>query len=260
MKKLCYLLSVAVHALLLLIVLNTRFLVTIRPDPPRVVVVSLAEPPLDLATAGPGWRLRGGKAGATAPGDGKSGSHAVRGKREGAGVAPRGSDLTFPAPAKFSLAPGTNGDFRLAPVGRSPEPWAIPIGPGPGPAPRLLKYRANAYRPGAAPGGDGGVFLLPFAISEKAVADWTETVLARIERNWTIPASGRLAFSGRVQITLTIERQGSERSLVIDDASVPAPLTLAALHAVQASLPLPPLPENVAAESLAFTFVFAYNG
>jgi TonB family protein len=113
---------------------------------------------------------------------------------------------------------------------------------------------------GAAPGGDGGVFLLPFAISEKAVADWTETVLARIERNWSIPASGRLAFSGRVQITLTVERQGSDRSLVIDDSSVPAPLTQAALHAVQASLPLPPLPENVAAESLAFTFVFAYNG
>ncbi len=63
-----------------------------------------------------------------------------------------------------------------------------------------------------------------------------------------------------MQITLTIERQGGERSLVIDDADVPEPLTLAALHAVQASLPLPPLPENVAAESLAFTFVFAYNG
>jgi outer membrane biosynthesis protein TonB len=225
-----------------------------------VVVVSLAEPPQDLAAAGPGWRLRGGKAGATPLGDGKSGSNAGTRKKEGAGVAPRDSDLTFPAPAKFSLSQGTKGDFRLAAVGKSPEPWAIPMGPGPGPAPRRLRYRANAYRPGAAPGEAGGVFLIPFDISEKAVADWTEAVLARIERNWTIPASGRLAFSGRVQITLTVERQGGQRSLVIDDASVPAPLTLAALHAVQASLPLPPLPENVAAESLAFTFVFAYNG
>jgi len=260
MKKLGYLLSLAGHALMLLVILNTRFPVTIRPDPPRVVVVSLAEPPLDLASAGPGWRRRGGETGATAPGNGKSGSHAGTGKRESAGVAPRGSDLTFPAPAKFSLAQGTRGDFRLAPVGKSPEPWAIPMGPGPGPAVRRLRYRANAYRPGATAGGDGGVFLIPFAISEKAVADWVEAVLARIERNWTIPASGRLAFSGRVQITLTVERQGGEGSLVIDDASVPAPLTLAALHAVQASLPLPPLPENVAADSLAFTFVFAYNG
>jgi hypothetical protein len=260
MKKLCYLLSIAVHALLLLIVLNTRFLVTIRPDPPRVVVVSIAEPPLDLASAGPGWRRRGGEAGATTPGGGKSGGKAGTGRRERAGAAPGGSGLTFPATAKFSLAPGTRGDFRLAPVGKSPEPWAIPIGPEPGPALRPLRYLANAYRPGAAPGGDGGGFLLPFDISEKAVADWTETVLARIERNWSIPASARLAFSGRVQITLTIERQGSERSLVIDEANVPEPLTAAALHAVQASLPLPPIPENVAAESLAFTLVFSYNG
>jgi hypothetical protein len=241
MKKLGYLLSLAGHALLLLIVLNTRFLVTIRPDPPRVVVVSIAEPPLDLA-------------------GGKSGGKAGTGRRERAGAAPGGSGLTFPAPTKFSLAPGTRGDFRLAPVGRSPEPWAIPIGPEPGPALQPLRYRANAYRPGAAPGGDGGGFLLPFDISEKAVADWTETVLARIERNWSIPASARLAFSGRVQITLTIERQGSERSLVIDEANVPEPLTAAALHAVKASLPLPPIPENVAAESLAFTLVFSYNG
>lgn len=164
----------------------------------------------------------------------------------------------FPAPAQFSLAPGARGDFRLGPAGRSPEPWAMPMGAGP--APGLLRYRANAYRPGAAPGGDGGVFLLPFAMREKVVADWTETVMVRIERNWTIPASGRLAFSGRVQITLTVERKGGESSLVIDDSNVPEPLTLAALHAIQASLPLPPLPENVAGESFAFTFVFAYNG
>ncbi len=63
-----------------------------------------------------------------------------------------------------------------------------------------------------------------------------------------------------MQITLTIERQGNQRTLVIDDSSVPEPLTLAALHAVQASLPLPPIPENVAGQSLAFTFIFSYNG
>ena len=263
MKKFCYLLSIAGHALLLLVILNTRFLVTIRPGPPRVVVVAIAEPPLDLASAGPGWRLRGGEATATSLGAGKSGSNAGTGRWAAAGAAPRESGLTFPAQAKFSLAQETRGDFRLAPVGKSPEPWAIPIGPGPGPAPRLLRYQANAYRPGAVPGRDGGpgsVFLLPFDIREKAVAAWTGTVMDRIERNWIIPASARLAFAGRVQITLTIERQGGERSLVIDDSTVPEPLTLAALHAVQASLPLPPLPENVAAESLSFTFVFAYNG
>lgn len=260
-KKFCYLLSIAGHVLALLIILNARFPITIRPGPPRVVVVTITEPPLHLAEAPRERPQRSGQAEAAAPGHGPFGGtmDAVRGKS--ATAAPRGGGLAFPAPLKLDLAPGTTGDFRLAPVGRSPEPWALPIGPAQ--SPRPLRNGAYAYRPEAFPsgaGGPGGVFLLPFDIRERAVADWAGSVLSRIERNWFIPASGRLAFSGRVQITLTIERQGRQRSLVIDDATVPEPLTQAALHAVQASLPLPPIPENVAGDVLAFTFVFAYNG
>jgi TonB family protein len=102
--------------------------------------------------------------------------------------------------------------------------------------------------------------MLPFDARERVVADWIEAVLARIERNWILPASARLSFAGRVEIALTIEKQGRQRARVIDDASVPEPLTRAALQAVEASLPLPPLPENVAGETFAFTFVFVYNG
>lgn len=262
MKKFYYLLSIAGHALALLVILNTRFAITLRPGPPRVVVVAIAEPPPPRLAEAPRERpQRGGQARAAAPGHDHGGGNleAVSGKS--AGTAPRRGGLTFPTPPKLDLAPGTTGDFRLAPVGRSPEPWALPIGREQ--APRPLRKGAFAYRPGAyhsGAGGPGGVFLLPFDIRERAVADWAESVLSRIERNWFIPASGRLAFSGRVQITLTIERQGRQRSLVVDDATVPEPLTQAALHAVQASLPLPPIPENVAGDVLAFTFVFAYNG
>lgn len=263
MKKLCFLLSIVIHALLLLLAPGARFQVTIQPEPPRVVTVTITDPPL------PYYGLQGVPGGEPAPTgawpDATNGAAAgsakggARGALSGA-VVSKGV-LPFPAAEKLSLNSSPAGSFRLAPVGKSPEPWAVPVGPA-GP-PRPLQYRVNAYRPGTAPSGDGGsggVFLLPFDIREKEVAGWANAVLVRIERNWSIPASGRLAFSGRVQISLTIERQGHQRALVIDDSNVPEPLTLAALHAVQASLPLPPLPEKVAGESFAFTFVFAYNG
>jgi TonB family protein len=101
---------------------------------------------------------------------------------------------------------------------------------------------------------------MTFDIKEKAVAAWTEAVLARIERNWIIPPLARLSFSGQVQITLTIEKDGSRQALVIDDSSLPGSLAQSALQAVQASLPLPPLPENIAGQTFAFTFIFVYNG
>jgi outer membrane biosynthesis protein TonB len=104
------------------------------------------------------------------------------------------------------------------------------------------------------------VFLLPFDVRERVVADWTAAAIDRIERNWIIPASARIAFAGRVQITLTVERQGRRHALVIDDSTLPEPLTLAALRALESSLPLPPLPDNVAGELFTFTLVFKYNG
>ena len=263
MKKLCFLLSIAAHVLAWILVAHARFPFTIHPEPPRMTTVRIAEPPLPYIVGDPAPPGTPGH-GTPAAADGGAGTKADPGMMQGVSSGPRRSSHTLPLPGTggFSLnSRASAGTFRLAPVGKSPDPWAVPIGPGP--APRPLRLGANAYRPGSAPGGGGGkegVFLLPFDIREKAVADWTGAVLSRIERNWSIPALGRLAFSGRVQITLTIERDGRRSSLVIDDSDVPETLTLAALHAVQASLPFPPLPENVAGTTLAFTFVFSYNG
>jgi hypothetical protein len=52
MKKFCYLLSIAGHALVWIIVVNARFAVIIRPEPARVVVVRITEPPLPFRTNG----------------------------------------------------------------------------------------------------------------------------------------------------------------------------------------------------------------
>ena len=178
-------------------------------------------PPISPQALQPG---RGRLHAPTAPGKGMAANGAAAAGREAQAPGGAASRSILPLTAAGQLQPEKSGPpvhFRLAPVGRSPEPGLVPIGPGRPPG--LQRFTPGSFRPGTAPGGDagpGGVFLLPFDIRERAVADWTEAVLSRIERNWIIPASGRLAFSGRVQITLTIERQGGQRSLVVDDASV----------------------------------------
>ncbi len=262
MKKLCYLLSIAGHALMLLIILSARFQITIQPDPPRVIAVRVAEPSLPFVPDNTAAEAPPGIGSPTAV-KGGAGTNAATGKASGASGVPAISHkgLPFPAVGDFNLRNKVPGTFRLAPVGKSPEPWAVPIAPGPLPQP--FHNRFDVYRPGMARGGGdgtGGVFLVPFDIREKAVAEWTQIVLTRIERNWIIPILARVAYSGRVQITLTIEKNGRQHKLAMEDSTLPESLALSALHAVQASLPLPSLPENVDGETFAFTFVFTYNG
>lgn len=255
MKKLCYLLSLLLHGLVLLAVLIAEFPITIQPGPPRLTVVRIAEPPLpfvpdmaplreESAAATVGARSeRGGTAG---PGSGQASP--ATGSRPNAVLA-----------GSLSLGRRAPGSFRLAPVGRSPEPWALPREPA---LPSSLALGLGSLRPsaGSAVGRGTEPFRLSFDVRERVAADWTEAALARIERNWIIPASARLAFAGRVQVTLTVGRQGGKRSLTVDDSDLPELLTLAALRAVEASLPLPPLPDQVAGEEFTFTFVFRYNG
>lgn len=258
MKRLSYLLSLLFHAALLLAILAAEFRVVIRPEPPRVITVRVAEPPLPFV----------GEAAAGSPPSLPAARKAD--VRRSGGVSARTVDaaslplLGGPASQVFSLKRPLPGTFRLGPSGKSPEPWELPVAPPPPPA--GLRYRLDGRLPGASAGGTPGAgpsraeFLISFDPRERAVADWTEAAMARIERNWVIPASARLAFSGLVQVTLTIGHGGGRRLLAVDGADVPQALIEAALHAVEASLPLPPLPDNVAGETFTFTFVFRYNG
>jgi outer membrane biosynthesis protein TonB len=262
MKKFCYILSIAGHALVLLIILNTDFPITIQPERPALVVVRIAEPPPPYIAEGVPPGVPPGT-GSSTPRMKTSATRATTGLAPGvnAGLTPSRSTLAFPTAGEFNLRSPSPGSFRLAPVGKNPDPWATPLGPEA--PPRPLRNRFNVYRPGTALGGGGGaggIFMVPFNIREKTVAEWTQIVLARIERNWIIPILARVAYSGRVQITLTIEKNGRQHKLAMEDSTLPESLALSALHAVQASLPLPPLPENVFGETFAFTFVFTYNG
>ena len=258
MKKVSYLLSLLLHAALLLAILAAEFRVVIRPGPLRVITVRVAEAPLPFI----------GEAATGTPPPLPAARNAVPRRSGGVGARTSSADSLprpiGPASQVFSLKRPLPGTFRLGPSGKSPEPWELPVAPAPPPA--GLRYRLDGRLPGASAGASPGTgpsrgeFLISFDPRERAVADWTEAAMARIERNWVIPASARLAFSGLVQVTLTIERGGGRRSLVIDGTEVPEALTQAALHAIEASLPLPPLPDNVAGESFTFTFVFRYNG
>jgi hypothetical protein len=257
MKKLSYLLSAAGHALLLLVVIYARFPITIRSGPPRVFVVRIAEPPppsipelaLEAATADRSSLPAANKV----PG-------AAAGRAQGVvpGLSSPPGARSLPAGA-FRLRDSQAGSFRLAPAGSSPEPWALPLG-GAAPEPSLRSLPGSYLPGGAAGGGKGlGVFLLPFDIREKAVADWVGSAVTRVERNWAIPVVARVAYSGWVRIGLTIEKSGRCLALTMEETTLPEPLARSALDAVQASLPLPPLPADVAGDAFAFVFVFDYN-
>jgi TonB family protein len=263
MKKFYYLLSIAGHALLALVALNADFPITIIPRPARVITIEVAAPPLPYFATGPATRPTGNHRDLPAAqgGTGEKNSAAAAPGGIAGGSANGAGGLPFLAPLAFSLKEAPPGSFSLSPTnGRPTFPAGFNAAGG---SPGLGKYSAAAYNPGVMMAGTtaaSGVDLVPFDVKEKAVAAWTEAVLARIERNWFIPTSARLAFSGQVQITLIIEKNGSQQSLVMQDSSLPEALAQSALHAVKASLPLPPLPENIAGQTFVFNFIFIYNG
>jgi hypothetical protein len=262
MRKFSFLLSIAGHALLLLIAIGAEFRVTVIPRPPRVIAVAIAEPLPPLPAMPRGNARRNDGARASPPGGGETGGMAATPASGGASSPAAGKGLPLFAPGRMTLRHGPGGGFNLALNTGTPWPALGPIGP-PGSRPRL-GAAALARFPGSPGGGTaafgGGAVLIGFASGEKAIAAWTDIVLARIERNWTIPDAAHFSYSGQVRVTLTVGKGGGRRALVLDDSTLPGTLTQAALHAVEASLPLPPLPDNVAGSSFAFTLVFSYNG
>jgi len=263
MKKFCFVLSIAGHALAILFIMNADVPIKMFPRPPRVINIEIAAPtPFFIATGPPTEPLWNDHPQLAVQSRGSGNDMGAAPAGASAGPAGKGvNGLPFPAQAEFKLKQATPGEFTLALPSRGPRQLAGFQGPS-GSA-RLGQYSAAAYNPGVAMAGtafQGRVAFVQFNIREKTIAAWTEAVLVRIERNWIIPPMARLAFSGQVQITLTIEKDGRQQALVMDDASLPESLAQNALQAVQASLPLPPLPENVAGQTFAFTFIFIYNG
>lgn len=97
----------------------------------------------------------------------------------------------------------------------------------------------------------GGVDFQPYLIQ----------VLAAVRRNFrsVMPESARLGRRGRVGIQLSIDRSGRIPKLVISGSSGFEPYDRAAVAAVAASEPFPPLPEEFPGEEIRVQINFLYN-
>lgn len=86
-------------------------------------------------------------------------------------------------------------------------------------------------------------------------------VLAAVRRNWAvlIPESVRMGQRGRVAIQVAVATNGEIPKLVISSSSGLEPLDRAAVGAITASDPFPPLPREFTGNELRLQFNFLYN-
>jgi len=86
-------------------------------------------------------------------------------------------------------------------------------------------------------------------------------VVWNVRRNWyaVIPVTARLGTKGRVAIVFEILKDGSVPELRLVASSGSDPLDRAAVAAIRASNPFPPLPEEFTGEHLVLQFIFLYN-
>lgn len=86
-------------------------------------------------------------------------------------------------------------------------------------------------------------------------------VVFNVRRNWysMIPVAARLGQKGRVAIVFEILKDGSIPELRLVGSSGIDPLDRAAVGAIRASNPFPPLPEEFTGNHLVLQFIFLYN-
>ena len=82
-----------------------------------------------------------------------------------------------------------------------------------------------------------------------------------VRRNWyaVIPESARLGEKGRVGIVFEILKNGEVPQLRLVASSGSDPLDRAAIAAIRASIPFPPLPQEFTGNHLVLQFIFLYN-
>ncbi len=86
-------------------------------------------------------------------------------------------------------------------------------------------------------------------------------VLTAVRRNWLaiLPESARLGRRGRVIIQFAIDRSGAVPKVVIAEGAGADALDRAAVAAISASVPLPPLPADYKGDQIRLQFAFSYN-
>ena len=128
--------------------------------------------------------------------------------------------------------------------------------------------------PGAGPGGIGEGLNLPPAAGVQGSAlelksdpqgvdfrPYLTQILATIRRNWNavMPESVKLGRRGKVGLTFSISRVGRVDKMVYAFQSGSDPLDRAAIAAISASNPFPPLPGQFKGDRIVLQLNFAYN-
>jgi TonB family protein len=91
------------------------------------------------------------------------------------------------------------------------------------------------------------------------LAPWANQVLTKIQKNWSLGRAGNAGWKGEVGISVMIAKSGELLSAEIATPSKVEVLDQAALKALQACAPFPPLPADFPNSSLELYFVFEYG-
>ncbi|MDD8027567.1 MAG: TonB family protein [Acidobacteriota bacterium] len=88
---------------------------------------------------------------------------------------------------------------------------------------------------------------------------WAGQVLNKIQKNWALPNGSGSAWKGEVGIRILVAKNGQVLGADLDAPTKIEILDQAALRAVQAAAPFPPLPAAYSSSSLEVYFVFRYG-
>ncbi|HLF56715.1 MAG TPA: energy transducer TonB [Thermoanaerobaculia bacterium] len=156
-----------------------------------------------------------------------------------------------PEPKRESKAPALpDPKAKKEPAKPAPEP-AAPATPQPA-VPPSSAAQVQGAPTGALAGMALGAPVATFDNPDFTYGYYVDQMLAMISRNWTRPLVG-----GGVEawIHFEIERDGTLRGVRISRSSGINSFDLAALRAVQASSPLPPLPRAYREDSLGVNLI-----
>lgn len=279
-KPLIFLISLIIHAVILILLIQALTPVTIINFPVKVtsVVITPREgmplPPVGKGGAGfPAGPTAGGKLG---------GKKEMPSIEERLGLLEKETGVPFAGPRPpgpmplppFSLKPGKetgSGTFTLrlpAPEGKKGEPVAGEP-PRPGSSHDYWRY-VLATEPGKEPKkGSGATGLAAESEVETGQAPrvtvegpgydlspWAQEVVARLQKNWQIAASRTSLEKGTLRLLISIDKKGEINFMRIITSSQKAAFDRAALDAVNLSLPLPQLPPKFPSESIELTIIF----
>jgi TonB family protein len=284
-------LSLLIHALALFIIFSLKFSYKVFPDKPKAMDVVLSPPiiigekiivprsQMSSAKTPAGARVEAPIGGAIGrPLSRREASQAKETSsqpsgQEGAAQAEPGFLPIYPElSSKFDLAPSSETKINIIPYSMLKKQKFIDSGKYKE-LPRIDVSRysfsgltgpgGNRTRPGSGRGtgvpGPGQSGSATFNIQGYDISPWATEALNRIQKNWLIPSSQTTTASGKVGISIVIEKTGEISQIEVTLTSEDQWLDQAALEALRSSGPFAKLPADFPLKNLEAYFLFEYG-